>query len=272
MRRSTACRLLSCLSIAGVLVFVVLSAGGAGPPALAEAMPSRLPADRAEVAATGTYTVYLPFARVSRWEPAPLLNGGFEGGWWRETLSGQAFGEIFVPESWVAFWDDGPYPLGRPEMKIIPAEAPFLDPPRVYSGTQALQWFHFYHSGDAGVMQQVAATPGARYRAKAYTHVWYSMGDDAYVSEWEKDDTWYTIEDGDPGMEVMLGIDPHGGTNPWSGDVVWDRANIYDQFEMLSVGATAEASTVTVFVRALALYPFKHGDAYWDEVTLEVME
>jgi hypothetical protein len=28
---------------------------------------------------------------------------------------------------------------------------------------------------------------------------------------------------------------------------------------------------VTVFIRARTLYPFKHADAYWDEVSLEVL-
>lgn len=36
-----------------------------------------------------------------------LINGGFESGWTRQTHTGVAYGEIFVPEGWVAFWREG---------------------------------------------------------------------------------------------------------------------------------------------------------------------
>ena len=29
-----------------------------------------------------------------------MINGGFEGGWTRETHTGVEYGEIFVPEGW----------------------------------------------------------------------------------------------------------------------------------------------------------------------------
>jgi len=274
MRPTTTTRALACLSFAALLLLVAVSVGRPEGAALAQTNAVSVAEDAAaaQIAATGAYTAYLPFVTTSSWEPAQLLNGGFEGGAWRQTLTGEVYGEISVPESWTAFWDHGDYPLGRPEMKIIPNADPYLHPPRVYAGAQALQWFHFYHTGDAGVLQQVAATPGAQYRAEGHAHAWYSTGDNPYVSEWNNGDTWYTIEDGDPGMEVLLGIDPYGGLDPWSGDVVWSRANIYDQFEKLSVEATAQATTVTVFVRAVVLYQFKHADAYWDEVTLQVVQ
>lgn len=36
-----------------------------------------------------------------------LTNPGFEGEIWRRTLSGEEFGEIFVPDGWVAYWREG---------------------------------------------------------------------------------------------------------------------------------------------------------------------
>lgn len=157
-------------------------------------------------------------------------------------------------------------------MTVISEVAPYLEPPRIYSPTQALKWFTFYSNGDAGIYQQVAAEIDQLYRAQGFAHVWYSTEDDAHFSQWKDGDgIIHTIPDGDPGMEVMIGIDPTGGQDPWSGDVVWTSENIYDQYDAISVQARAEAATVTVFIRARTLYPFKHVDAYWDEVTLEVL-
>jgi hypothetical protein len=220
---------------------------------------------------TESHYVYIPVVQRAVWVAAPLQNGDFEAGWWRETFTGEEYNELFVPEGWIAFWREG-WPYGRPEMKIIPNEYPYLNPARVYTGQQALGWFTFYRSGDAGVYQQMPATHGSIYKAKAFAHVWYSQLDDAHLSEWvDEDGITHTIRSGDPGMDVMLGLDPTGGTNPWAPTVVWTRTSIYDQFGSLEVQATAQALSVTLFLRAEALYPFKHCDAYWDNVSLEVL-
>lgn len=264
-RRTLRCA--ACLSLAGVLFLLALftsSPGSAGhtqlPAPAATAMPPSI-----------TYTVYLPLIERHVWVPAPLQNGSFEGGTWRENLTGVDYGEISVPEDWVAFWntDEG---WGRPEMRIIQRVAPYVDPPRVYSGTQALSWFTFFRNGDAGILQQVHAETGNLYRAQGFAHVWYSQYDDRYLSQY-KDGVGIvrTIPDGDPGMEVMIGIDPTGEQDPWSEDIVWTSENIYDQYDKVTVQATAEAPTVTVFIRTRTLYPFEHTDAYWDEVSLEVL-
>ena len=107
-----------------------------------------------------------------------LKNPGFEGNWWRKTYSGQEFGEIFVPEHWVAFWNEGgtsPHDptvkYGRPEMHVINREAPFLDPLRIHEGNRALKFFTFYRIHDAGVFQRITGvTPGARLRSTGWAH------------------------------------------------------------------------------------------------------
>jgi len=267
-----ALRCAACLSMAGLLFLLALLAGG---PGSAGQTPRPALAAPAALSASGTYTVYLPLIERHVWVPAPLENGSFEGGTWRGTLTGEEFGEISVPENWVAFWNHDQDHWGRPEMKVILREPPYLAPPRVYSGTQALQWFTFYRNGDAGVLQQVSAEIGQLYRAQGYAHVWYNQLDDPdpYLSQWKDSGTGivYTIHDGDPGMEVMIGIDPAGGEDPWSSNVIWTSENIYDQYDEISVQAMAEAPTITLFIRARTLYPFKTCDAYWDEVSLEVL-
>ena len=70
-----------------------------------------------------------------------------------------------------------------------------------------------------------------------------------------------------------LGIDPAGGVDPDAETVVWGRrAHIYNCYdEVPPVEVVAEDDTVTVFLRSRTLWPFKHNDAYWDDVTLEVI-
>jgi len=257
------------LSLAGLLLLLALLTSSPG-----SADHSPLPALLTPTAppASITYTVYLPLIERHVWVPAPLQNGSFEGGYsyWRDPAIDFVHDSVEVPDGWVFFWDASLYKL--PEVRVIRDEVPYREPPRIYSGTQALRWFTLYSNGDIGIYQQVPAEIGHLYRAQGFAHVWYSQFDDASLSQYEdQDGSARTIPDGDPGMEVMIGIDPTGGQNPWSEDVVWTSENIYDEYGRVTVQAMAEAPTVTVFIRAHTLYPFKHTDAYWDEISLEVL-
>jgi hypothetical protein len=219
-----------------------------------------------------------------------LKNPGFEGDWWRKTYTGQQFGEIFVPEHWVAFWKEGgPVPhdpsnhdgYGRPEMQVINREPPFLDPPRVRSGDRALKFFTFFRIHDAGVYQQVQGiSPGARLRGTGWAHAWSSSQDDPKVSDGPGRGAYsvraseYDRDDGVRNFTFTVGIDPTGGTDPWADSVVWgEGAHIYNAYAQIPpVEAVAQASTVTFFVRSKVLWPFKHCDAYLDDMQLTVIE
>ena len=219
-----------------------------------------------------SHTEYLLVVEQHVWVPAPLQNGSFEGGTWRETLTGEVFSEISVPENWIAFWNHDEDYWGRPEMKVIQRVPPYLDPPRVYSGTQALQWFTRWRNFDAGFFQQIPSEIGHLYRAEGYAHAWYSEFDNASLSQTkDQHGSARTIQNGDLGMEMMIGIDPNGGQDPWSEDIVWTSENIYDQYGKVTVQAMAEAPTITLFIRARTLFAFSHCDTYWDEVSLEVL-
>lgn len=205
-----------------------------------------------------------------------LTNPGFEGGWTRKTHTGQEFGEIFVPEGWVAYWREGgtvPHDpdntngYGRPEMHVINREPPFLDPPRIRGGNRALKFFTFYRIHDGGVYQPVTGiTPGARLRARGWAHAWSAVTDDPRRSSL----------DGNGGLNFTfrLGIDPRGGTDPWSDQVIWGPGgHLYDVYgEIPALEIVAEAETVTLFVRSTVLWPFKHCDAYVDDVSLNVVD
>ena len=147
-----------------------------------------------------------------------LLNPGFNGDWTRKTHTGQEYGEIFVPERWVAYWreDDN---NGRPEMHVINFEPPFIDPPRVCELPRAVKWFTFYRKHQCGIYQTVTGLlPGAIYRLSVQVHAWYSQRDNPRLSEYEdppNSGQWHTIENGDDGMTFYLFVDTLGRADPW---------------------------------------------------------
>ncbi len=120
--------------------------------------------------------------------------------------------------------------------------------PRVRSGNDAQIYYSFFETHDGGVYQQVSGiTPGTELRFSIYAHVWSSTFEDFAVSE----------EPGDVALRV--GIDPTGGTDGLSSNVVYTEAAIfYDTYRQYSIIATAQSSTVTVFVRSTV------GDAVWN--------
>ncbi|MCK9601359.1 MAG: hypothetical protein M0R06_20125, partial [Sphaerochaeta sp.] len=201
-----------------------------------------------------------------------LANGGFDGAAWRKTHVGTEYNEIEVPEAWTCFWKEGgtvPHDpeneqgYRRPECKVIEPQPPYLDPPRVRNGAGAWQVFTLWGIHDAGLYQRVAAPAGSTVRATAYTHAWSAQGDK--VAEGSIQDDNFT---------QLVGIDPTGGTDPWAPSVIWGPAqHLYDTYgRVLSTDATVgSGGIVTVFLREVVKWRYKHCDGYWDDVTLEVV-
>jgi hypothetical protein len=112
----------------------------------------------------------------------------------------------------------------------------------------------------AGIYQQVQVTPGVAYVA--------AIGWAPYASYDERGGR-------NAGQYIgrKVGIDPFGGTDPMSPNIVWST-EVWEElggvFPQLRVSAVAQGQTVTVFVRAHN--PQSHGnDKVWfDAVTLMV--
>ncbi len=91
---------------------------------------------------------------------------------------------------------------------------------------------------DAGVYQQISpVTVGRRYRITGWC-----------LSIWGHGLSLPTYEDGK--IMQRLGIDPYGGTNPASADVVWSWSDPLDRrWRELTVDAVAQSTTITLFAR-----------------------
>jgi LysM repeat protein len=194
-------------------------------------------------------------------------SGWCEGNWTRETHTGVTYSEIFTPQGWVTYWSEGTNPVderqyGRPECKVIPNAAPFVGPPaRIRSGNYAVMQFGFFRSIDSGIYQVVTGlSPQATVELSAYAHTW-SCNDDEHGA--------YSCGDDDQ-MLFRVGIDPNGGTDPWSPNVTWASGYSPDEYRLIGPvqAQVGEAGTITVFLRATAKWPFKHNDTYWDDASL----
>ena len=71
---------------------------------------------------------------------------------------------------------------------------------------------------------------------------------------------------------VRVGIDPNGGTDGTSEDIIWSTAAtfFYDAYRQYAVIATAESSTITVFVESTVGEPRANNYIYLDDAVLEV--
>lgn len=185
-----------------------------------------------------------------------LPNAGFEGGFsTREAI------QLVVANSWTPFWQDGPFQDDgynrRPEYQ--PEDASRYGRRRVREGNFAQKWSTVYATHHGGIYQQINITPKSLVTLKAWAQAWSSSGDDAAVSSGGN-------------YQFSVGIDPTGGTDWGSPNVVWSpRSNLLDQWVELSVQARAQGGTVTVYLRGDAEFRLKHNDAYFDEVCVTIV-
>jgi hypothetical protein len=199
---------------------------------------------------------------------APGSGGGWcNDNWTRDTFDGVPRAEIFTPQGWVTFWSEGKNPadgrkFGRPECKVIPNADPFVGPPaRVRSGKYSVMQFGFFRAIDSGLYQVITGlSPHATVQLSAYAHAWTC-----------DDDEHDALSCGDKyQMLFQVGIDPNGGTDPWSPNVVWASGYSYDEFRLIGPvqAQVGDAGMATVFLRATAKWAYKHNDIYWDDASL----
>ncbi|HLF28583.1 MAG TPA: hypothetical protein VJG32_19790 [Anaerolineae bacterium] len=221
-----------------------------------------------------------------------LVNPDFEAGY---SYPLPCCNNIAVPVGWnIRWYTDTPssgytdYKFKQPEVKIIDATVwPFccqlLLPPRIHTGRYAIESFTLFANQDTSFYQQVGGIPiGAVVTGSAWAHVWVSSCDvTASITPVvslqgpTKDgcpDHYWPIES----SRVLVGIDPYGGTNPRAATVVWNwnAANPawwgpYDTYSStLPVVVTAQAHTVTFFLRGVTTTPAKHDNIYFDTARL----
>ncbi len=103
-----------------------------------------------------------------------------------------------------------------------------------------------------GLWQQVPTAAGNQYTFSAEGQAW-SSEDAAPASRLEASD-----------VNLQIGIDPTGGTDPDSPLIVW--SNIFQplsHWETLTVTAVAESSLLTVFLKSAPTLPKRQQSVFW---------
>jgi LysM repeat protein len=180
-----------------------------------------------------------------------------------------ADGGGFVAHGWNPWWyNDSGAEFDGPEFKQANIE---VDPNRVRSGVDAQQYFRPWVRHQAGLYQQVAVSSGSRLRFTVYGHAWSSFCK-------EKDDHLdcdaRNSYHGDVNPIFMkIGIDPLGGTDPFSPNIVWgEEKSVYDNFDLFTVDAVSQGGQVTVYIYSMPLYAAPVINVYWDDASLVVLE
>lgn len=124
-----------------------------------------------------------------------------------------------------------------------------------HSGSYAANYYTLWASHNAGYYQKVnGVSAGKIYRFSIYGYT---------ISRQEKD----TNSTSATGM--WIGIDPTGGTDATSGNIVWSgNYNIQNSHALLQIEAEAKGDSITVFTRTQPVWCMDHNDAFWDDASL----
>ena len=208
--------------------------------------------------------------------PNLLQNPGFESPYGKQCCQpnepGALIDEVQVAQGWRGWWlepNQDPYHPSacdtpgctawhRPEFRD--ANCGSLCANRVRSGGNAQKYFTFFSVHDGGMYQQVGGlAPGARVRFSVYMQGWSSSTDDAHSVNPSP-------------LNMRVGIDPFGGDNPYSGNIIWTSPwDTYDTWGLYTVEAVARNSVVTVFTRSTPTWGVPHNDLYLDDASLVVV-
>ncbi len=195
------------------------------------------------------------------WQTVQVADGWV--GWWQPPStdrSARTFYQQF-PNYCGRNAPDGCVAWHQPEFRDTRA-AP-QDPPRIRSGENSQKYFTFWSVHQGGMYQVVEGLrPGTPLRFSVYMMAWSSTKESGVVPNPHQ-------SFGQLSMHMKVGIDPTGGTDPWSPDIVWsDEQDSYDAFRRYEVQAVARSNKVTVFTHTQPEYPMQHNDVYLDDAEL----
>src|SRR5574341_58585 len=202
-----------------------------------------------------------------------LVNGGFEpfvtaDGKFDYPIYSTPEGGGHVAEGWTPWWYNAPgATYSVPEFDIAPI---YRDAWRVHGGNASQQIFRPSVMWLAGVYQRVAVPANAPLQFTIYGHAWSGFCKPVEGGGPECGDN----HDSNYGLganrtTMKIGIDPYGGTDWTSPNIVWSQDyNIHDTFQQLVVNARAQGGYVTVYTYTTFEWPAVINNVYWDDAAL----
>lgn len=204
------------------------------------------------------------------------------------------FGEIFTPSAgWLSWFRHEPGTWDRPEIRDA---WDYIDARRVRSGRKGMLVFNQFRRNDAGLMVRVRVEPGRTYRAEVFAHAWSNHTIAGYEDTWHDGEVSSGIGDavisvpvthdvpyiptGDAwhdarvNFHFQIGLNPYGELHPFTEEVKWGpEMHCYNGYSQpLTVEIKALSDWMVVILRGYQLWPFTHNDAYWEDVSLRLVE
>lgn len=204
-------------------------------------------------------------------------------------------GNIVTPVPWTYTWwihDEGTW--DEPETTYMQRS---LTPERVHEGQYSLRMFGSFHAVYCGLVGQVSVKEGDVCRLSAFAHAWTNHNDEALIPDHEDcigdpACSWGAGRgpfaehaddlpplNGQPWHDSLhaavfkVGIDPTGGIDPTSANVVWSHGwAIYNAFHEIAVTAEAKTTRVGIFLSQKMRWQYRNNDGYWDTVTIETID
>ena len=193
---------------------------------------------------------------------------------------------VQVPIGWVAWWyppntntsaknfyqdhpnncyadaPEGCIPWHNPEFRDT--KGIIVGPSRIHSGSNSVKYFTLWSVHEAGLMQTISGvTPGTLFSFSAYMEAWSATED----GEGKEPSPYQS--GGQTSMHMKVGIDPYGGDDPWSPNILWSpEKDSYDNWGYYEVRAVAQSGKVTFFTHSMPEKPLKHNDMYVDDAEL----
>jgi LysM repeat protein len=223
----------------------------------------------------GDYQVQCSFPGGRPWQPVEC-NG---------VLPSMPWQTVQMAPGWVGWWQPPGKDMSEPDFyqkfpsycgsnapgdcvawhqpEFRDTRASVQDPPRIRSGENSQKYFSFWSVHKGGVYQVVdGVRPGTPLRFSIYMMAWSATRMDHFQPDPHQ-------SFGQTNMHMKIGIDPTGGADPWSSEIVWSaEKESYDVFGRYEVQAVARSTKVTVFTHSQPENPMQHNDLYLDDAEL----
>jgi LysM repeat protein len=225
----------------------------------------------------GDYKVQCSFPGGRPWQPVecdgPLPSMPWQSvivapgwvGWWQPPTTDRSDPDFYKKfPNYCGPKADGCVAWHQPEFGDTRAIT--QDPPRIRSGENSQKYFTFWSVHEGGMYQVVdGVRPGTPLRFSIYMMAWSATKLNGIEPNPHQ-------SFGQTNMHMKVGIDPTGGTDPWSPDIVWSpEKESYDAFGLYEVQAVARSTTVTVFTHSRPENPMQHNDVYLDDASLTIV-
>lgn len=137
---------------------------------------------------------------------------------------------------------------------------------RVHSGNASQVYFGYGRMFEGGVYQKITVEPGREYEFSIWMHAWMCYNYNLCAGG--------TVSDEPTTMHLRVGIDPMGGIDPTSSNIVWgNEGDSFDAWNQFSVKAKAIGNKLTVFTSARPDWGNDHlkinNNVYIDDADLE---